>query len=177
MTAGPPDGMVPHGYGAMRTSTADRERAIDVLKAAFAEGRLDQHEYADRVGLVYTSRTYGELAALTADLPIGPLGTLPPAQGQPMAMPVAFVPSPPPEPLRRPGPPARPQTNGTAVAAFFFALGGYVTDGITAPLALVLAIAAAVKIWRTGERGDALAAGAIVLVILQLLLFLATPHQ
>src|SRR5258708_35315034 len=76
MATGPGDGMVPLGHGAMRASTADRERAIDVLKAAFAEGRLDHAEYADRVGRVYSSRTYAELAALTADLPIGPLGTM-----------------------------------------------------------------------------------------------------
>ena len=63
----PGDGMVPLDYGGMRASTADRERAVDVLKAAFAEGRLDQGEYADRVGLVYSSRTYAELASLTAD--------------------------------------------------------------------------------------------------------------
>jgi hypothetical protein len=68
--------MAPLGYGHMRSAQADRERAIDVLKAAFAEGRLDQDEYAGRVGQVYASRTYGELAALTADLPAGPLGTL-----------------------------------------------------------------------------------------------------
>jgi hypothetical protein len=62
----------------MRASTADRERAIDVLKAAFAEGRLDQDEYTERAADVYKSRTYAELAALTADLPVGPLGTLAP---------------------------------------------------------------------------------------------------
>jgi hypothetical protein len=50
-----------------------------VLKAAFAEGRLDMDEYADRVGRVHSSRTYAELATITADLPVGPLGTLPAA--------------------------------------------------------------------------------------------------
>ena len=79
--------MVPLDPGRMRAATADRERAIDVLKAAFAEGRLDQDEYTDRVGQVYSSRTYGELARLTADLPAGPLGTL-----GPPARPVAPVP-------------------------------------------------------------------------------------
>lgn len=60
----------------LRAGHADRERAIDVLKAAFAEGRLDQDEYTERVGQVHASRTYGELEALTADLPVGPLGSL-----------------------------------------------------------------------------------------------------
>ena len=39
MTLEPGAGL-PGGHGSMRSSTADRERAIDVLKAAFAEGRL-----------------------------------------------------------------------------------------------------------------------------------------
>ncbi|HUZ22136.1 MAG TPA: DUF1707 domain-containing protein [Streptosporangiaceae bacterium] len=58
----------------MRASHADRERAIDVLKAAYAEGRLDKDEYAGRTGQVYASSTYAELAALMAGLPAGPLG-------------------------------------------------------------------------------------------------------
>ena len=46
------------GHGHLRASHADRERAIDVLKAAFAEGRLDTGEFTDRVGQVQVSRTY-----------------------------------------------------------------------------------------------------------------------
>ena len=42
--------MPPAGHGQLRSSHADRERAADVLKAAFAEGRLDQDEYTERVG-------------------------------------------------------------------------------------------------------------------------------
>jgi hypothetical protein len=70
--------MTQPGYGHLRTSSADRERAIDVLKAAMAEGRLDQEEFVSRAGLAQSARTYAELAALIADLPVGPLGTLPP---------------------------------------------------------------------------------------------------
>ncbi len=55
----------------MRAASADRERAVDVLKAGFAEGRLTQDEYNDRMGRAYAARTYGELMALTADLPAG----------------------------------------------------------------------------------------------------------
>jgi hypothetical protein len=62
--------------GQLRAGHADRERAIDVLKAAFAEGRLDQEEYTDRVGRVHAARTYSELTGLTADLPVGPLGMM-----------------------------------------------------------------------------------------------------
>src|SRR5580692_2477950 len=81
MTVGPE--MTPPGLGHLRTSHSDRERAVDVLKAAFAEGRLDQDEYTERVGLAHQARTYADLAALTTDLPVGPLGTLFP--GQPYA--------------------------------------------------------------------------------------------
>jgi hypothetical protein len=78
MAVEPGSDLTPPGYGRLRAAQADRERAIDVLKAAFAEGRLDKDEYAGRVGQVYTSRSYAELAELTADLPAGPVGTLAP---------------------------------------------------------------------------------------------------
>lgn len=160
--------MVQPGYGAMRTSTADRERAVDVLKAAFAEGRLDQAEYTDRVGLVYSSRTYAELAALTADLPIGPLGTLPSASALPVQwQPVPYQLMPPPPPA----PPAARQSNGTALAAFLFGLASYVTLGLFAPLAIGLAIAAAVKMRRSGESGAGLAVAGLVLGLIDLLAF------
>ena len=82
------------GIGHLRASQADRERAIDVLKAAFAEGRLDQEEYTDRVGQAQVSRTYADLGALVADLPVGPLGALVPA---PLP---AVPPAPSPGPIR-----------------------------------------------------------------------------
>src|ERR1700733_2043426 len=61
------------GQAVTLAANADRDRAIDVLKAGFAEGRLTKAEYDDRVARVYASRTYGELGPLTADLPAGPL--------------------------------------------------------------------------------------------------------
>jgi Domain of unknown function (DUF1707) len=167
----PGDGIVPLDYGAMRASTADRERAVDVLKAAFAEGRLDQGEYADRVGLAYSSRTYAELASLTADLPVGPLGTMPvmpihPAYAQPG---VTYVPVPVPvQPT--PVAPAEPKTTGLAVAAFVFGLGSIVTAGVTAPIALILAIGAMIKVYGTNQKGNGLALAAIVVTALSLLL-------
>jgi len=105
MAAGP-GGMVPSGYGHMRSSQADRERAVDVLKAAFAEGRLDSEEYSERVGQVYASRTYADLAALTADLPTGPFGTLTPqAPSLPERLPQPQLPV---SPRRRRNPPVIP---------------------------------------------------------------------
>jgi hypothetical protein len=79
--------MTEPGQGLLRASDADRERAVDVLKAAFAEGRLSQDEYTDRVGQVHLSRTYADLGALVADLPVGPLGTLAPAPPRAAALP------------------------------------------------------------------------------------------
>ena len=172
----PGDGIVPFDYGGMRASTADRERAVDVLKAAFAEGRLDQEEYADRVGLAYASRTYAELAALTADLPIGPLGTMPampvmpmqPIYGQPG---VTYVPVPVPVPVQpMPVAPPEPRTSGMAIAAFVFGLGSVITAGVTAPVALILAIAAMIKIYGTSQKGNGLAIAAIVVTAFSLLL-------
>ena len=53
----------------LRASDADREQLVDVLKGAFAEGRLSQDEYTERMERAYTAKTYGELALLSTDLP------------------------------------------------------------------------------------------------------------
>ena len=54
----------------LRASHADREQVIDVLKAAFVQGRLARDELDLRLGRVLTSRTYADLSALAADLPV-----------------------------------------------------------------------------------------------------------
>jgi hypothetical protein len=61
----------------LRASRADREQVIDLLKAAFVQGRLDQDEFNARVGHVLASRTHWELAAVTFDLPAELIGALP----------------------------------------------------------------------------------------------------
>jgi DUF1707 SHOCT-like domain len=61
----------------LRASRADRERVIDLLKAAFVQGRLDRNEFDARIGQAVASRTYGELAAVTADIPAELIGALP----------------------------------------------------------------------------------------------------
>ena len=61
----------------LRTSQADRERVIELLKAAFVQGRLDRDEFDVRVGQALVSRTHGELAVVTADLPAELIGALP----------------------------------------------------------------------------------------------------
>ena len=43
---------------------------IDTLKAAFVQGRLTKDELDERAGQTFTARTYAELAAVIADLPV-----------------------------------------------------------------------------------------------------------
>ena len=80
----PPQPPAPEGFGAAGgaasginpgwlAASADRERAVGVLRAGFTEGRLTQEELDDRVAQAYAARTYGQLWALTADLPAGGL--------------------------------------------------------------------------------------------------------
>lgn len=135
--AGPPQSLA---------ANADRDRAIDVLKAGFAEGRLTKAEHDDRVGRVYAARTYGELGSLIADLPAGPLGGQVGYPGVPY--PVAT---------------AQPRVNGLAVAALAFGIAEFFTMGAAAIPALVLGHAARRSIRRTGERGDGMALAGIIL--------------
>src|SRR5437763_12121664 len=53
----------------LRASDADRERVAERLRQATAEGRLLAEELEDRLGAVFSARTYGELDAVVADLP------------------------------------------------------------------------------------------------------------
>lgn len=66
-TMGMVDDQTPHDR--MRVGDADRERIAEQLRAAHAEGRLDLTEYDERVQRAWAARTYGELEALTTDLP------------------------------------------------------------------------------------------------------------
>ncbi|MFI1290192.1 DUF1707 domain-containing protein [Streptomyces sp. NPDC020792] len=54
----------------LRASDADRERVVEHLRDALAEGRLDMTEFEERLEAAYQARTYGELAPLTRDLPV-----------------------------------------------------------------------------------------------------------
>ena len=62
----------------LRAAHGDRERAVEVLKAAFVQGRLDKDELDARVGQAFASRTYAELAAVTADIPAEAAAVRPP---------------------------------------------------------------------------------------------------
>ncbi|HEY2307906.1 MAG TPA: DUF1707 domain-containing protein, partial [Streptosporangiaceae bacterium] len=52
----------------LRASDDDRERVVEVLAAAVADGRLTLEEHSHRVERAYQARTLGELATLTTDL-------------------------------------------------------------------------------------------------------------
>jgi len=68
------------GRGHLLASHADRERVIEALKSAFVQGRLDRDEFDLRVGQTLASRTYAELARVTADLPAGLAAAQPPCK-------------------------------------------------------------------------------------------------
>ena len=126
---------------AMRAASADRERAVDVLKAGFAEGRLTQDEYNERMNRAYAARTYAELSALTADLPAGAIPTVYP-------MPVYQPPV---------------STNSLARASLVLGVAEFFTMGLTAIPAIICGHMAKREMRQTGQRGDGLATSGLVL--------------
>ncbi len=142
--------MAPADHLGMRASVTEHERSLEVLKASFAAGRLTKEELDLRVEQVLRARYFGELMALTADLPVGPFGRLP----------------------AHPPTPACPRVSRLAVAALVCAIAGPVSAGITAIPAIVLGQRARRQIRRTGERGFARAAAAVVLGWLTILIAL-----
>jgi hypothetical protein len=55
-----------------RAADADREAAAEKLRVAATEGRIGFEELDDRLGQAFSARTYGQLRALVADLPVQP---------------------------------------------------------------------------------------------------------
>ena len=80
----------------LRASDSDREAAVERLRVAGMEGRLDNDELEDRIASAYAARWCSELEALTLDV------TPPPARLDPT--PIVFV-----RPQRR--------VNGLAIAS------------------------------------------------------------
>src|SRR5215218_9812017 len=80
------------GREEMRAGDSDRQAVADKLKSALDEGRLDLHEYDERLQQTYAAKTFGALDALVTDLP-GPIPAQqsrvqpyqPPAAPQPVA--------------------------------------------------------------------------------------------
>lgn len=63
----------------LRASHADRDQVVDLLRLAAGDGRLSPEELDERLERALTARTYAELAALTADLPVAPGTAVAPA--------------------------------------------------------------------------------------------------
>jgi hypothetical protein len=124
----------------MRASTADRERAMDVLKAAYGEGRLTKEEFDERSARVMAARNYGELGALVADLPVGPFMAPAPYQAAP-------------PPYYRP---ASATTNGLAIGSLILSLLGFSLP------AVIMGHISRVQIRRSGQRGDGIAIAGLV---------------
>ncbi|GAA3335347.1 hypothetical protein GCM10020358_03250 [Amorphoplanes nipponensis] len=76
----------------MRAGDADRQAVVERLKTALEEGRLDLHEYDERLQQTYAAKTFRELDGVVTDLP-GPIPAQqsrvqpfqPPAAPQPAA--------------------------------------------------------------------------------------------
>lgn len=80
--------LVAMGREDMRAADGDRQRVAEILRAALDEGRLDLHEYDERLQRAYAAKTYGDLDGLLGDLPstvpvqqsgVVPLSAAPPA--------------------------------------------------------------------------------------------------
>ncbi len=72
---GPGHGLAASARAQMRASTVDRDRVVDILTKAFAEGRLTKDEHEARVGRAMSAPTFADLDAVVTDLP----GAAPPA--------------------------------------------------------------------------------------------------
>lgn len=128
----------------MRASAADRDRVTDVLKAAFADGRLTKDEFDERCDRTMSARTYGDLSQVIADLPGGAVfGTAP-------------VPHSPYQPVMA-------QTSGLATGSLVCGVLEVFTGGLSAIPAVILGHMARSEIRATGKRGDGMAIAGLVL--------------
>jgi hypothetical protein len=121
----------------IRVSDQDRDAVAVRLQQAFAERRLDDDEFDDRMRAALTARTSADLDKLTADLPAGvPGGAAPAAPGRrPGRWTVAYKNS-----IRRGGRWRVPERFNTVV----YKGGGWLdlrAAELTAPVTTVLAIA------------------------------------
>ena len=119
------------GRGRLRASDADREHVVGTLQAAYVDGLVTKDEFDERVSQTFASRTYAELALITADIPAG-LAAAPPPQ--------------------RPGP---AQANPPARANLTPGERAIMATGLLAALALVVALLAG------GAVGGLLALGGL----------------
>jgi Domain of unknown function (DUF4190)/DUF1707 SHOCT-like domain len=125
------------GRAYLRASDADRERASEVLKSGFADGRLTKEEYDAHLSQVYAARTNADLMAVTSQLPGGGVAL--------------YAPEPP------------PRTNPLAVAALVCGIGQFFTLGLGTIPAVILGHMSHRQIRRTGEQGSGMATAGLVL--------------
>jgi len=118
-------------YGSLRAGDADRERALDALRTAYGDGRLDDDEFRRRTDQVLRALTFAELERVTIDIPGG-------------AEVVRF----------RPGGLVRPVRSPRAVACAALGLGGWLGPTFFAWIpAIVLGHRARREIRRDGTAG------------------------
>jgi Domain of unknown function (DUF1707)/Domain of unknown function (DUF4190) len=80
VTSGPGYGGASHGAAAraeLLASDADRDRAVELLKQAFTEGRLTKDDYDARAGHALAARSFADLDRVLAGLPSPPAPAVP----------------------------------------------------------------------------------------------------
>lgn len=152
--------------GTMLAGDADRERAVEVLKEAYTEGRLRPEEYDERVGRAYQARTYADLDLLTADIPGPPVTPVP----------ETFAPAPVAYPASLASARLAGTTNSAATGSLVCGIIGVCTLGVTSIPAVILGHVARSQIRRTGQDGGGQATAGLVLgylVIIGYVVFVA----
>jgi hypothetical protein len=140
MTVGPGYGAADMERAQMRASTADRDRAVELLTRAYTEGRLDKDEHEARVERAMTASTFAELDAVVIDLPGGG-----PAAPPPLA----------------PMQPAK--TNSLAITSLICGIAQFMFGPLATITAVVCGHMARSQIRRTGEQGAGMALAGLIL--------------
>ena len=137
--------------GRLRASHDDREHVIGTLKAAYVYGLVTKDEFDARVSQTLASRTYAELAVVTADIPAGLPAAPPPLRPAPAQA------SPPAHPKLERAVVATAVLAGVLFVAAFFAgnanaIGGLVALGALGSALMSLFLAAQMISARRGAR-------------------------
>ena len=140
MTVGPGYGAAGMARAQMRASTADRDRAVELVTRAYTEGRLDKDEHDARVERAMTATTFAELDAVVIDLP----GAGPP------------VPQP-------PAPPPLVKTNALAITSLICGIAQFMFGPLATIPAVVCGHMARYQIRHTGEQGAGMALAGLIL--------------
>jgi len=140
MAVGPGHGSADMARAQMRASTADRDRAVELLTRAYTEGRLDKDEHDARVERAMTATTFAELDSVVIDLPgAGPVAPVPLAT-PPMA-----------------------KTNSLAITSLICGIAQFMFGPLTTIPAVICGHMARGQIRRTGEQGAGMALAGLIL--------------